>query len=111
MSSTNNNGRKSTIVRDILIGIIVTVIGGIIVAYLIQDARFNPPETPTAPETETSDGPAPTLALYDTFDNSKYDGYINQALWEVNIEEGMTVNQNNGKLVFQASEPNDGGSL
>jgi len=46
MSSQNDGERKSNLVRDILIGIIVTVVGGVIVAYIIQDARFRPAEPP-----------------------------------------------------------------
>lgn len=35
-------------VKNIISGILITVIGGVILAFIIQDARFSPSHTPTA---------------------------------------------------------------
>lgn len=61
------------------------------------------------PPTQTSS--ASEINVYDTFDNSKYDGSINQSLWVVNPDDNMSVSQDSGKLVLQASQPNDSGGL
>jgi hypothetical protein len=51
MKSPSMNERKHHILIDILIGLIVTVVGGVIVAYIIQDARFKPTEESLNTET------------------------------------------------------------
>ena len=38
----SRGGRGKSVLRDILVGIVVTLIGGIILAWIIRDARFDP---------------------------------------------------------------------
>jgi len=61
--------------------------------------------------TQQPPSPASGIDVYDMFDNSKYNGKIDQSLWVVNPDDNMTAYQDNGKLVFQASEPSDYGTL
>ncbi len=61
--------------------------------------------------TQTSPSSVSGINVYDTFDNSKYDGSINQSLWLVNPDDNMTLFQDNTKLVLQASNPKDYGTL
>lgn len=51
MNSSNDNEKRSNVWRDILIGVVIAVIGGVIVAYLIQEGgRFQPSQDqPTTP--------------------------------------------------------------
>ena len=65
----------------------------------------------STPPIQATPSPAIALDVYDTFDDSKYDGNINQSLWLVNPDDNMTLYQENGKLVLQASEPKDYGTL
>lgn len=68
-----------------------------------------PPPAPTQTFTPTIEA-TPTF-LYDTFDNTTHDGYLNQALWVVHTNNNMAINQNNGQLAFHASKPKNGGTI
>ena len=52
--------------KNILAGIIVTVIGGVILAYIIQDARFSPQQPTPIPPTQTLTLPSPTPPIAKT---------------------------------------------
>ena len=63
MSSSNGYEKESNVWRDILVGVIIAVIGGVIVAYLIRDARFQQPTQLTQePPTISTQNPDELLA-------------------------------------------------
>lgn len=54
--------RQDNVFRQIILGIPIAVISGIIIAYILQDARFDPTRT-IEPTTQPIDSPTPTQVL------------------------------------------------
>ncbi|MEW6402387.1 MAG: hypothetical protein AB1649_11350 [Chloroflexota bacterium] len=54
---------------------------------------------------------APDLNMYDSFDNSAYDGDLNRGLWVLNANKNMSSYQEGGRLILQASTPTEAGTL
>jgi len=59
MNSSNANEKKSNVLRDIIVGIVIVVIGGVILAYIIQDARFKSLPAENSNEQSQSTQPIP----------------------------------------------------
>ena len=82
---------------NILAGIIVTVLGGIILAYIIQDARFSPNQgKPTPSSTFTPEAIRTQSALSTVPPNSTQ--IVNDSTVVVSIEEGNTASVFDGKI-------------
>ncbi|HNN14127.1 MAG TPA: hypothetical protein PKL78_11255 [Anaerolineales bacterium] len=105
-STTSTGGSKFPIwgiVIGAFIGACITVS---ILAVVALSGIFGGGGGDTPPDV----GPS-TINVYDSFDNSAYDGSINQAAWVVNGDDNMSIYQENGRLVILASTPTDYGAL
>ena len=85
-------------VKNIVAGIIVTVIGGVILAYIIQDARFAP-DLPTSSPSLSSLEPTPirTQSVISTAPPNSTQ-IANATTVIVNIDEGNTISIYDGSL-------------
>jgi hypothetical protein len=92
--------------KDILKTIIVTVVAGVIVAYIIQDARFKPPEPPESPidpTSPTSQTQPMLTALSESFDGA--DSSYDSNLWNCENECGIdNLFLKNGALSLQRNQ-------
>lgn len=89
--------------KDFFLALIVTIIGGVIVAFLIQEgARFQPPDSPIGQTPPVVPTQQLATALTDNFDGAS--GSYNTNLWDCSHECGIeNVVVKDGVLSLQRS--------
>lgn len=99
------------IMQDILIGLFIAIVGGTLVAWIIQDGeRFQPPSPPpleTSPpsivptQRETTSTVTIKSTIYDDFENTTNDNLFNQQLWRLTgTSSNPKAYQQEGKLTI-----------
>jgi hypothetical protein len=93
--------------KNIIAGIIVTVLGGLILAYIIQDARFSPNQVNSATVFIPTATPIRTQSVILTLSPNSTQ-IVNSSTVIVNIDNGNTVNVYDGKIFITVNLIYDG---